>query len=485
MKDLKTEFQSWYETSFKEVYDQYEPLSEDAELLRALFPAFELAALRHFEGKALKRNHFLKWNYFLLCKREQQYFIKENEYGNFDVLLWPSQPKHYFLQKAVYDQLKKMDIKVGFVTNTVSIQSSFNNDKVDFVNVHTKKKSFISIGPFLQNQKLLRKVSASKTFTSGNRKIRLKALFREALTFRNPVDKTLNIYSEILKFKNPSFVLTGYSFSTVTLALDQRCKNAGIQTGSIQMGRMMYYLFKYSHLQVLYSYGKEVTDAINKLKGNTESIEVGSIKIEVTENSAGKEQVQELCKEARKHFKKLALIAFSGPGLTVSFNGHTENLKALKTIIESQTDTFFIIKFHGKDRMAYYSEIKMLDNVLIINKQHPVIQYDIMHLIKECDLLMTGASTTLIEAAYWKKPCISLDCLRELQHIDLVNEAFVYNCKDSGDLNSAIESIYTNNEKHQEKMKQMEVFISYAFRKGEQPPSFYVAEDIQKRIAKS
>jgi hypothetical protein len=479
---MKLKFSQWYEANFVELMRKLKAKGIGAETIQALYPALEISALKHFDGKGLTKLQKLKWVYALLGKKSETYKIS-NKSVEYDVILWPSQPKHYTLQLPVYHQLKKLNIKVAFVSNTSSLQEDFKRDKVEFIEIITRKVFKNRINLFFQNLKITKQAADYPKFDTGKHQISFESIVNDTLTYREPCDKSAAIYDLILEQHKPQMIFLGYCFSTVALIIDKKCRKDSIITGTLQMGRLNYYFFKYSSLDVYYGYGQDVSKNIAQTSSGVDCVKVGSLKMEVTMQSPGKNEVQALVDKIHQTHKFLGLIAFSGPGLAVSFKGHEENLNIVKEAIAAHPEVYFVIKFHGKDRLHYYSEIKQLANVYIIDQNHPIFKFDIMHLIKLCDFLVSGASTTLMEASYWYKPAVSVDVLGELKTIELATEDFIYKCNSLPILNQSIDSILEKDATNQHKMELMKEYSDRSFTKSEQQPSELVALDVQKRIA--
>lgn len=482
MHDLRERYRLWYEKNYDQLLVKLQKSGIEHRFLDSLFPALELAALKHFENQQPNLLDAFKWNYFMLWKKEDIFNLKKTDEKPFEVLLWPSQMKHFTVQLPVYHALKKQNVHVGFVTNTLAIQDEFIKKEVDHLFIYKTKKKLPRFKQFLQNLNIVKHAGGFELFNTGIKTISFKEIIKDTVRYRIPDDQAHAVFSLIKGFGLPKIVFFGYSFSTVALALDKECKEKNIVTASLQMGRMMYYLFKYSCLQVFYAYGKEVKTKIEEIAKSVDVLEVGSLKIEVTGYSAGKEDVESLVLPLKQRFKKVGLVAFSGPGLTVSFNGHTESLKALKASVDKFKEVFFIIKLHLKDKRFYYTDFENIDNVLIIDGEHPLFKFDIIHLVKQSDFVISGASTSLIESAYWMKPVISVDITGELQGIDLLQEDFIQNCRSQSDLMDTITSILNNDPGLQARMASMKTYIENAFKKDELQPSELVALDVVKRL---
>jgi len=115
--------------------------------------------------------------------------------------------------------------------------------------------------------------------------------------------------------------------------------------------------------------------------------------------------------------KKLVLVAGSGPGDSVSLDGHLQFITALMEIAaEYQHDFYFVFKLHIKDNKSYYHKIiKSHSNVLVVSSEEAnTISTNIFEWLKGVDILITGASTVGLEAQLQGIPCVSFDPKEEL-----------------------------------------------------------------------
>lgn len=115
--------------------------------------------------------------------------------------------------------------------------------------------------------------------------------------------------------------------------------------------------------------------------------------------------------------KKLVLVAGSGPGDSVSLDGHLQFITELMEIAaEYQHDFYFVFKLHIKDNKSYYHKIiKGLSNLLVVSSEEAnTISTNIFEWLKGVDILITGASTVGLEAQLQGIPCVSFDPKEEL-----------------------------------------------------------------------
>jgi hypothetical protein len=119
--------------------------------------------------------------------------------------------------------------------------------------------------------------------------------------------------------------------------------------------------------------------------------------------------------------KKTILILLSGFGHTTSKTHHEAILKALASLIRANKEKYhFVFKLHRKDRKEYY---QIITGDTTLAKAYEIFSFDhfkeketIFDWIDLCDTIITGASTTAVEAMYLKKPVITVDLMQEYEY---------------------------------------------------------------------
>ena len=137
--------------------------------------------------------------------------------------------------------------------------------------------------------------------------------------------------------------------------------------------------------------------------------------------------------------KKLVLVAGSGPGDSVSLEGH---LKFISQIVELAADYqnsfYFVFKLHPKDNKNFYDKAaKYHSNMHVVSSEEAnAISVNIFDWLKEVDILITGASTVGLEAQLHGIPCLSFDPQKELgTKLYIANGDTIY-CTDKDQLSS-------------------------------------------------
>ena len=143
--------------------------------------------------------------------------------------------------------------------------------------------------------------------------------------------------------------------------------------------------------------------------------------------------------------KKVALILLSGPGHTVSEEHHKKILELLEELTESkQKDYHFLFKLHGKDNIDYYKNI--------ISAKGEVYKFDhfrsketIFDWIRAADVIITGASTTALEAMYMGKPVITIDLQGEFEdETAFIQQGATYHCRSINEVYVVMDNLLEN-----------------------------------------
>ncbi|MFN9116385.1 MAG: hypothetical protein ACK5XN_40600 [Bacteroidota bacterium] len=133
---------------------------------------------------------------------------------------------------------------------------------------------------------------------------------------------------------------------------------------------------------------------------------------------------------------KVVLILLSGRGHTTSPKHHELLIQTLHEVIRSTSENSFtyIFKLHKKDNPTYYQSIindpKIADTVQFYTFESFQEKETIFDWIKLADVILTGASTSAVEAMYLGKPVISIDILGEYEkETEYIRNGATYHAK--------------------------------------------------------
>lgn len=148
--------------------------------------------------------------------------------------------------------------------------------------------------------------------------------------------------------------------------------------------------------------------------------------------------------------KSIALILLSGRGHTTSSKHHDALIKLLNEIIEANKDQYyFIFKLHKKDYSSFY---QLLDDNTNIKNCFALYTFDhfeskesIFDWLAISDLIITGASTTALEAMYLQKPVITVDLMGEYENeTQYISQQGTYHCRNQQEFQAALTLLKSN-----------------------------------------
>jgi hypothetical protein len=138
------------------------------------------------------------------------------------------------------------------------------------------------------------------------------------------------------------------------------------------------------------------------------------------------------------------LVATSGPGHRVSHAHHATLITNLSELARAFPKVPVVIKLHRKDRLEYYASILKASGDLPLHIiPHDVAGFpsDIFDWLQGCSMILTGASTTAIEAMALDIPVITMDYCNELYSIDFIDAGATLHVTDASGLVDAVKKI--------------------------------------------
>jgi hypothetical protein len=138
------------------------------------------------------------------------------------------------------------------------------------------------------------------------------------------------------------------------------------------------------------------------------------------------------------------LVATSGPGHRISHAHHATLITNLSELARAFPKVPVVIKLHRKDRLEYYASILKASGDLplhIVPHDAAGFPSDIFDWLQGCSMILTGASTTAIEAMALDIPVITMDYCNELYSIDFIDAGATLHVTDVGGLIAAVQEL--------------------------------------------
>lgn len=148
--------------------------------------------------------------------------------------------------------------------------------------------------------------------------------------------------------------------------------------------------------------------------------------------------------------KSIALVLLSGRGHTTSSKHHDMIIKLLNEIIEENKEQYyFVFKLHKKDYIDFYQPLYNNKNIEHNFAIYPFDYFDgkesIFDWLSISDVIITGASTTALEAMYLKIPVITIDLMGEYEtETQYISENGTYHAKHKTELQAHLSTLKLN-----------------------------------------
>jgi len=170
------------------------------------------------------------------------------------------------------------------------------------------------------------------------------------------------------------------------------------------------------------------------------------------------------------------LVALSGPGDQYSELEHITMLENINKLAFNLKEThIFFSKLHKKDNPKYYYDKPHLH--VIPENEIPANISRLVPLLKKIDIIITGASASIIEGIFLHKTVIIYDPYHKTQQLPFVNGNYVTCCESISQVLKVIEVLKDENYKRKIINKQTE-FIEQFFAL-QPPPAITIANHIK------
>lgn len=311
----------------------------------------------------------------------------------FDFVFWATEPNQFDQQIEVANQLVKEGRKVAFV---------FSNDKLFN---YSGSLQF----PILDFRIPKRGLKPFKVEAKGGLKLfpHLQVQIKEFLyPFARDVQRALDLF-ERFEFKH---LVVGHDLSNTGRITAKIAERFRVPTSCIMHGALS---FEYEKdncaVDTIFVFGLRDQRLFNNYvspKGKTEVVLSGAPYLD-------KYSFDSKFKPLNSVETPTILVANSGPGTSVSLENHLSTVRGIGNLASNYPKINFLIKLHRKDSVEYYGELVKLENVQIVDQKMAAGKSIFQYMI-DAHLLITGASTSALEASLLELPAISFDPQGEL-----------------------------------------------------------------------
>lgn len=354
-----------------------------------------------------------------------------------DIYIWVGDISHLKQTIGIAERLNQLGKKTVFLTSKQSLVKTISLSKIKTLYIPLPvpkkanqkkttsfKKAIKEIKPEVFHSNDIEKIAKCYTYWS----IYSNQLYR--------------FYGQFLKRHRPGCMIIGYDVLMEGRAITLACKNLKIKTFMVQHGSvaMVNGIFSTHEIDEYLIFG----NATKKI------LEASHCKAKLTITGApyldNLVEFQKAPSIIETRIKTI-LIAFSGPGHLTSVSHHKQTIKLIADVVKELSHIKFIIKLHKKDNANYYYDLNQYPNVNFnIDNTHST---DIFNWLKQCNLLITTASTVAYEAMLMNIPVVTIDLTGEYKEIAYVKEGAVIYTTNKESLINAIQGLSIQANLHQ------------------------------------
>jgi len=477
---MRSEIISWIQECVDAITNDFKGNEEALILIKSFITQYELKSIKILESKTNIREKnkidYLKSkikHIFLESKREDVTFSTSSV--PLDIVFWPTKKTHLDVQIGIYNELLKDDsIKVGLFSSNLEMNSILKKEKNGH-SIYLKKVDSLwvdyKIAPYYKSI-----IKKAKELPPLKIKDRILCFNDVLLNAWNDwywlYDYTIKITNNLIKVYTPKYVFTGNNITLVGNIASHILQNKGIGVFCIMHGTMSNYL-EYTQFSYFYLFGKR--DKINLIEKGISSSKLivsGSPKIDFS-----------IKRKVDKESRFRILVALSGPGHSIILSHHIEILKLLHEAASYFKEIDFYFKLHKKDKVSYYSDLASLPNVDIYEYGDTSVSSNIYDWIAKSDLVVSGASTSIIDAMIMKVPTITIDLIGDLKNVDFIKEGITLHVTDYDTFVVNVKDVLDENGRFKEHMRITEKYVSEVFEKPKNGTVLFLKEHIKAEVS--
>lgn len=419
---MKTSFEN-LNTWFTFCYEQLERELEDTEsfaLLDSFSGEFRLKALRLYEEGRSKWYFYYQLLYESIraqipvkVKKSHCLDIVPQKNQRLDILFWPWQIIHWEYLKPIRDRAQLENLEVSVTSNNDIVRSVFGeNEQVESSLIRLNRISFLRDSSV---KLILERTHSLPSFKAKNGKeLTFFHLVIEVL--RNHFQlyhETLQSYQNLKRNYNPRALFLGNPSTLVGAAVWHRAKKDGVRVFSIMHGALNSSA-RYDRSHFFFVFGSKDLEYLESNHSKESKVIV-----------SGSPKLDGLKKRSTNSKKDHILVAFSGPGHSVSYENHIESIKVLEAVVRSFPREEFVVKLHKKDKKEYYSDLSIYQNVTILDSHEQGEKSDVFEWLITSKVLITGASTSALDAMNMNVPVLSINIGESLNHFPMIEQGII------------------------------------------------------------
>ena len=311
------------------------------------------------------------------------------------------------------------------------------------------------------------------------KQIRFEQLLENSLSaWFGLYDYTAMLTESIIRSVEPKGILVGNDLTVAGRITCRIARRHSIATFSICHGTIDNTLWKLGSSSRFYLWGEEDRQRLVGWGVDPDRLVV-----------AGSPKHEEAVKNVRTvhqragAWKRRFLIATSGPGHKITKVHHIRIVDSLTNLAKQLEDVLFVAKLHRKDSPSYYREFVNLPNSQLVEYDPSERSGNIVDWLNASDLLITGGSTTAIDAMYMGVPVVTIDLDGELGDVSFIQQGATMHATNMEQLHHHVGLIEDEKWQVSPQQKRQSDYVSSRFAKPERGPAAFIADHILAELS--
>lgn len=261
---------------------------------------------------------------------------------------------------------------------------------------------------------------------------------------------------------SPAVIVVGYDITFEGRTASFIAKNENVTSACIMHGSVAGEPLDSTHIvDAFFIYGKVAANDLLKLGHRPDQLKVtGAIYLDDKKIEVDKRILNEVGRSVYN------LIAISGYGGSTTKGHYFKLLEAYFDLAKQFPQEHFVFKLHKKERVQDYKELIKtynLRNISIVQYEEKKLPTDIFSWLKNAKTLLTGTSTTALEAMYMNVPVITLDLEHEYTDCEFIAAGTTLHSTNHDSLQTNFKSAISRDAKCQNKMAAAQLYSNDFF----------------------
>lgn len=392
--------------------------------------------------------------------------------GKVDILFWPWMNTHVRQMRPLLQSISgHSELKAAaFSHNTLQadilkgldrrICVGFTNEKFD-LNLSMERFGYIE-----KRNAILARSRSLPLFKTSGKALRFDLVLEKALRQEMQFFYTLELYREFKSALDLKAIFIGNDLTLQGRTVALLAKRDGLHTFSIMHGALKNPLWKKIAVDTFFVFGSKDMAALSDVH-QSEVVLSGSPLVD-----------DKRIKRTHSLDRNSVLIAFSGPGHSISLDHHLSIIQNL-TQAARQLSYEFRLRLHPKDSQSYYRELLRLTNVKLVDPNDE----DIFESLSNARVLITSASMTALDAMLYEVPVLTIDLQNEVSYVDFISQGATTHVTRSEQLQNHIKQLYElNDEPLNQVVQRQNIFFKRSFEHKEEGSTMFIVNHINENL---